>query len=561
MATEIERLAVLIEANTKSYETAMRRMQAQTEKAIRGSSRAVEAMSGRLDRLGAVASKAAGLLRFTIGIAGVTTLGRGIRDTVRAAGDLVDTANKIGISTDALQELRFAAEQSGESAETLDLVMAMFTKRLGDAGQGSGELNDLLKLNGVALRDQAGEMRPVSALLADVADLIAHATSAQDKMNVAVAAFGKGGGGAVNIFARGAAGIRDFANEAQKAGVVIDDKLLKKAAEIDDAWQKMTMRVGMAWRSMILGAASEVDYLLDLSRSTDSRSTEAIQRQVTTAMSARKAVLASALAPFSDTYIASLDAEIAPLMEELRKRANLNMRGELLGMQKPVDPFNPTIIPKTGNGGGSPLGDAFDVRPVDDYSDHLAAMNDQFASINDTAQAFASTMLHGLLDGQSAAESFASALDQIASKLLDSGINLLFGGGAGGGGGVFSTLLSALGFGKGGGGLPGGSHQSLTDHAPMLKLAGGGFVPAGRLAMVGEEGPEIIRAGRGGNTVYPTGRGGMTIKLSTHIDARGSGRGVAEELRSELDRRDARVRAELPGLVDRARKNRVSKIR
>ena len=49
------------------------------------------------------------------------------------------TADKIGITTKSLQELRYAAGLSGMSVSELDNNMMIFTKRLGNAKAGIGE--------------------------------------------------------------------------------------------------------------------------------------------------------------------------------------------------------------------------------------------------------------------------------------------------------------------------------------------------------------------------------------------------------------------------------------
>ena len=48
MATDLERLTVLIEANTRSYERAMLRLQQTTDKAIRGASKSITALDKSL---------------------------------------------------------------------------------------------------------------------------------------------------------------------------------------------------------------------------------------------------------------------------------------------------------------------------------------------------------------------------------------------------------------------------------------------------------------------------------------------------------------------------------
>jgi hypothetical protein len=78
---------------------------------------------------------------------------------------------------------------------------------------------------------------------------------------------------------------------------------------------------------------------------------------------------------------------------------------------------------------------------------------------------------------------------------------------------LLTSLLGGLGGGGGGGGGP-----SLTP------FASGGFVDPGSFALVGERGPEILRAGRAGVTVAPVsavhageGGGGTAVAVGDHV--------------------------------------------
>ena len=61
------------------------------------------------------------------GILGVGGLGALVTQSLSAADAIAKTADKVGLSTDALQELRHAADLSGVSTETLDMAMQRFT--------------------------------------------------------------------------------------------------------------------------------------------------------------------------------------------------------------------------------------------------------------------------------------------------------------------------------------------------------------------------------------------------------------------------------------------------
>lgn len=56
------------------------------------------------------------------------------RAAMQAAGEIADTATRIGVSTDALQEWRYVAVKSGEDAKSADQALSSFAEKLALAG-------------------------------------------------------------------------------------------------------------------------------------------------------------------------------------------------------------------------------------------------------------------------------------------------------------------------------------------------------------------------------------------------------------------------------------------
>ena len=62
---------------------------------------------------------------------------------------LAKTADKLGIATDKLTELQFAAEQTGASAETMNLGLQRMVRRVSEAAKGGGSAAKTLKEIGI----------------------------------------------------------------------------------------------------------------------------------------------------------------------------------------------------------------------------------------------------------------------------------------------------------------------------------------------------------------------------------------------------------------------------
>ena len=111
-----------LKANTANFTKAMTRVQRMAQKR----SRAIV--------------KTFGLIGSAIGVAlGGASLAAA-KNAAKQLGAISDQADKLGLTTDALQELRFAAEQAGVKVVSFDVGFQRFTRRVADAAAGNKAL-------------------------------------------------------------------------------------------------------------------------------------------------------------------------------------------------------------------------------------------------------------------------------------------------------------------------------------------------------------------------------------------------------------------------------------
>lgn len=178
---------------------------------------------------------------------------RGIDQTLDSVARLADTADKLGLATDRLQELRFAAEQNSIAQNTLDLAIQRFTRRVGEAAQGSGELKGTLDQYGISVRNADGTTRSIAEVLGDLADRIQAAESDSERLRIAFKAFDSEGAAVVNILRDGRAGLEQWTRRAQDAGAVMDAELIQKAREANREWREFVTVVGVQAKSALIG--------------------------------------------------------------------------------------------------------------------------------------------------------------------------------------------------------------------------------------------------------------------------------------------------------------------
>ena len=107
-----------------------------------------------------------------------------------AIGDSIDkVGSKLGVATDALQELRFAADQSGVAQNKLDMGLQRFIRRASEAAQGTGVAKDAFEEMGIRLKDASGNLLPADQLLGQVADSLRNTGSDADRVRLAFKLF------------------------------------------------------------------------------------------------------------------------------------------------------------------------------------------------------------------------------------------------------------------------------------------------------------------------------------------------------------------------------------
>lgn len=368
MATDDELLLVRIEAQITKFEKAM-------AKATVGASTTAGKIERRFrDMERNLSSVGAGFTRDLVApiaalatVAGLERLASSVRETVKSAAQLVDLADKIGITTDRLQELRFQADQNGSSAEALDSALEQFSKRVGLAAAGSGDLLKILNANGIALRDNEGKMRPLIELLAAYAELIKNATSDQDRGVLSLEAFGKGGDEAANIFRGGAADIERWANKAHELNQVVGEEGVRALESFDDRLSELSGRWNTFWTEATVVALNALEkigqaehFLLDpvidaLSHVAD-QNVDDLKAQIAD-LEARvgqfKDIGAGGLLPDVQLDIRRLDVLKAKLAE-LTQATPAAAAGIVEPRTKDdrVLPSGPTVIPRLGGGSG-----------------------------------------------------------------------------------------------------------------------------------------------------------------------------------------------------------------
>lgn len=156
-----------------------------------------------------------------------------------AGANIDDMSQRTGIATDALQELAYAAGQSGTDMESLEKSIGKMQRTIADAQNGSLSASDALNQLGLS----ASQLAALSGedQIGAIADKIASIQDPAQRTAAAMSIFGKSGAQLLPLLNEGASGIAKMRAEAHRLGLVLDQEAIRNAAVLDDNIARLSM--------------------------------------------------------------------------------------------------------------------------------------------------------------------------------------------------------------------------------------------------------------------------------------------------------------------------------
>lgn len=167
-------------------------------------------------------------------LAAATAVGFAVKSAIDRADELGKAAQKIGVTTESLSRLAYAADLSDVSLEQLQGGLAKLTKFQAEAAQGGKEAVRTFEAFGIAIKDNEGNLRGTQAVLEDFAAVFKALPDGPEKTALALRVFGRAGAELIPLLNSGADGLREMADEADNLGITIDTQTAKRAEEFND---------------------------------------------------------------------------------------------------------------------------------------------------------------------------------------------------------------------------------------------------------------------------------------------------------------------------------------
>lgn len=228
---EIDPVILELRADLKQYRTDLTGAQRLTETKLA----AIEARGvamGQNIRKGFDLAKGAAL-GFVASL-GVDAVVQAAQKGLEYASSLGEVAQQLGITTDALQEYRYAASQAGLSQEEMDQALSQLTRRIGEAVGGTKAQAEAFNKLGVSVKDANGNVIDAGITIPRIADALQKIESPAERAAILMDLFGRAGQKLEPLLSGGSAAVNELREAAHKLGVVLSEEQIQRADETAD---------------------------------------------------------------------------------------------------------------------------------------------------------------------------------------------------------------------------------------------------------------------------------------------------------------------------------------
>ena len=199
-----------------------------------------------------------------VGVAGAAGLGLLVKSSLDSIDTLGKTAQKLGVTSQALQKLRYASNLAGVETRTVDMAVQRFTRRLSEAANGTGEAKDALKELGLNAKELAKQ--PLDKQMLALADAFDDVQSSGDKVRLAFKLFDSEGVAFVNTLEGGSAALQQMFQDAEGLGFILSSSSVKGVEEANDAMMKLGVMFKGVADQITAGLAPAFRVIVDLIR-------------------------------------------------------------------------------------------------------------------------------------------------------------------------------------------------------------------------------------------------------------------------------------------------------
>ena len=168
------------------------------------------------------------------------------------ADEMLTASQVTGMSTDTLQEYRYAAELIDTDLEDVSKALAKNVKSMASAQSGSKAYAQAYKELGIEVEDSNGNLRDSETVFWEAIDALGNMENKTKADAIAMQLFGRSARELNPLIKTGSEGFRALADEAHEAGAVLSESTLNSLGDVDDSIQRLNSQT--AALKTVLGA-------------------------------------------------------------------------------------------------------------------------------------------------------------------------------------------------------------------------------------------------------------------------------------------------------------------
>ena len=246
MSEPVGALRVELSANHAAFESDLSKAKKAAEASARGITAAMNKVKDsfsdtitKINQFGGMAALAAG-----------TGFAMFIKKSIDTADQISEMSQKIGISTESLSTLKYAAEMTGANLESLGKGFIRLSKNAAEAADGTGTAKDTFTALGVSLKNEQGALRSSEDILKDIATKFRALPDGIEKTNAAVQIFGRAGADLIPTLNEGANRLEALQQRARDLGLELSTAAGKAAEDFNDQLTDLTSNAESFGRSI-----------------------------------------------------------------------------------------------------------------------------------------------------------------------------------------------------------------------------------------------------------------------------------------------------------------------
>lgn len=231
-------MEIVLSADAAALLTALDRVERRLGQAEASATRHAATMASSFQRIGRAVQAAGVLFAGWVAAVGTSRLIGWFRGAAEEVDKLGKAANRLGVSTEFLSGLKFAAGEAGIEFNTLSTMVSRAARSVSQMVDRGQTIVQLGRIN-VQLTDARGQVRNLAELLPELARGIESVGSEAAQLNLAQKLFGQQGGDQfVTLLKDGGSFMANLATQMERAkrlGIVFDRETVDRLTAMNDA--------------------------------------------------------------------------------------------------------------------------------------------------------------------------------------------------------------------------------------------------------------------------------------------------------------------------------------